>query len=318
MERQMFINELKQMKLIAHRLGYQMTQYPENSLEVLKSIFENKELLNACGGFEFDICFTKDHIPVVIHDKYIDDISDNYGLIEDYTLEELRKLNFKFRKSLKFDNDSISYKIITLEEILIFFENNIALLENKIIKIETKDYIFTTKNNFNMKNLTTFANIINKFPNLCENIVHLSFWPLNLLLLKKIQKKNNYKSTRNDLLCDYSILVFLTRFMPYLDNISLRIKTSNLAKNDNNNSKRVNKKIKSDLFWMKFADAIKENNLRYAINKYGSVGIYVLNDYGEMDELCRHISYDFFKDNSKNIIITTNNPIYLKKMKKRQ
>lgn len=318
MERQIFIKELKQMKLIAHRLGYQMTKYPENSLEVLKSIFENKELLNACDGFEFDICFTKDHIPVVIHDKYVDDISDNYGLIEDYTLEELRKLNFKFRKSLKFDNDSISYKIITLEEILIFFENNITLLENKIIKIETKDYIFTTKNNFNMKNLKTFAKIINKFPNLCENIVHLSFWPLNLLLLKNIQKKNNYKLTRNDLLCDYNILVFLTRFMPYLDNISLRIKTSNLANVDNNNSKRVNKKIKSDLFWMNFANAIKEKNLKYAINKYGSVGIYVLNDYEEIDELCSHISYDFLKDNSKSIVITTNNPIYLKKMKKRQ
>jgi len=172
-------------------------------------------------------------------------------------------------------------------------------------------------NNFNIKNLTTFANIINKFPNLCKNIVHLSFWPLNLLLLKKIQKQNNHKLTRNDLLCDYSILVFFTRFMSYLDNISLRIKTSNLAKEDNNNSKRVNKKINSDLFWMKFADAIKEKNLRYAINKYGSVGIYVLNDYEEIDELCSHISYDFLKDNSKNIVITTNNPIYLKEMKKR-
>ena len=67
---------------------------------------------------------------------------------------------------------------------------------------------------------------------------------------------------------------------------------------------------------MKFADAIKEKNLRYAINKYGSVGIYVLNSYGEMDELCRHISYDFFKDNSKNIVVTTDNPIYLKKIKR--
>lgn len=58
--------------------------------------------------------------------------------------------------------------------------------------------------------------------------------------------------------------------------------------------KELTKKIKSDLFWLKFADAIKENNLRYAINKYSSVGTYVLNDYGEMDELCRHISYYFF------------------------
>ena len=96
MERKEFIKEIKNIKLIAHRLGYQMTDYPENSLEVLKVIFKNKELLNACDGFEFDICFTKDHIPVVIHDKYVDDISDSYGLIKDYSLEELRKINFKF------------------------------------------------------------------------------------------------------------------------------------------------------------------------------------------------------------------------------
>lgn len=314
MERQMFINELKEMKLIAHRLGYQMTKYPENSLEVLKSIFENEELLNACDGFEFDICFTKDHIPVVIHDKYIDDISDNYGLIKDYTLEELKKLNFKFRKSLKSDNDYISYKIITLEEILNFFENNITLLKNKIIKIETKDYIFINKNNFSIKNLNNFNNIINKFQNLYNNIIHLYFWPLNLLFLKRIQKKNNHKLIKNDLLCDYSILVFLTRFMPYLDSISLRIKTSNLAKDCDSNPKRVNKKIKSDLFWMKFSDAIKEKNLRYAINKYTSVGLYTLNDYKDIDEICNHISADFLKKNSKNIVITTNNPIYLKKI----
>ena len=133
METKLFINELKHMKLIAHRLGYQMTNYPENSLETIKYIFENKDLLNTCDGFEFDICFTKDHIPVVIHDKYIDDISDNSGLIENYTLEQLQKINFKFRKSLNYNNDYLSFKIMTLKEILSFFENNISLLKNKII-----------------------------------------------------------------------------------------------------------------------------------------------------------------------------------------
>jgi len=96
-----FIDEIKKVKLVAHRLGYQMTPYPENSLEVVKYIFENKELLDVCYGFEFDICFTKDHIPVVIHDKYIDDITDNYGMIKNYSIDELRKFKFKFRKSLK-------------------------------------------------------------------------------------------------------------------------------------------------------------------------------------------------------------------------
>ena len=315
MERQLFINKLKHMKLIAHRLGYQMTNYPENSLETVKYIFENKDLLNTCDGFEFDICFTKDHIPVVIHDKYLDDISDNHGLIEDYTLEQLKKMNFKFRKSLNYNKNSLSYKIITLKEILTFFENNIALLKNRIIKIETKNYIFTTKKNLNTKSLTELANIINEFPSLHKNIIHLSYWPLNLLILKKIQQKNNYKLIKNDLLCDYNIIVLLTKIMPNLDNISLRIKESNSTKNYNKNSKKVNKKIEHDLFWMKLSNALKEKNLNYAINKYGSVNIYVLNNYNEINEFCNHISDDFFNSNFQNISITTNNPIYLKKIK---
>ena len=315
MERAKLINEFKRIKLIAHRLGYQMTNYPENSIEVLNTIFKNKELLDSCYGFEFDICFTKDHIPVVIHDKYIDDICDNSGLIKDYTLEELRNIDFKFRKSLTDNTNNTTYKIVTLKEVLTLFENNIESLNDKVIKIETKDYIFTNKNNLNKKDLKIFAEILNEFPKLSQNIIHLSFWPLNLQILKRIQKKNNYELTKNDLLCDYNIIVFLTKFMPYLDNISLRIKTTKLPKKDKNNSKRVNKKIKSDIFWMNFANEIKEKNLKYAIKKYGIVGLYTLNDYDEIDELCKHISNDFFIKNSEKIIITTNNPLYLKKMK---
>lgn len=314
MNRNEFINELKNIKLIAHRLGYQMTKYPENSLEVLKNIFENKDLLDVCYGFEFDICFTKDHVPVVIHDNHIDDITDKCGFIKDYSLVELKNIDFKFRKSLKNDN-SISYKIITLEEILTFFENNILLLDNKIIKIETKDYIFSNKKNFDTQDLKIFADLIDSFPKLSQNIVHLSFWPLNLLFFRNIQKKNNYELTKNDLLCDYSALLFFTKFMPFLDTISLRIKTKTFPEINKNNSKRVNNKIRSDIFWMNFSDAIKEKNLKYVINKYGTVGLYTLNDYDEIDEVCKHISCDFLKKNIDKIIITTNNPIYLKKLK---
>lgn len=132
---------------------------------------------------------------------------------------------------------------------------------------------------------------------------------------KKIQRKNNYKLIKNDLLCDYNIIVLLTKIIPNLDNISLRIKASNSTKNYNKNSKKVNKKIEHDLFWMKLSNALKEKNLNYAINKYGSVNIYVLNNYNEINEFCNHISDDFFNSNFQNISITTNNPIYLKKIK---
>ncbi len=314
MEKEIFIKKLQHIKLVAHRLGFQMTQYPENSLEVLKEIFSNKEYLDSCYGFEFDICFTKDCIPVVIHDKYIDDISDSQGLIKNYTLEELKKLNFGFRKSEKKDN-ALFYKIVTLEEILTFFESNIQLLENKIIKIETKDYIFTSKNNFTAKNLKMLASILNKFPALSKNIIHLSFWPFNLLVLKNIQKKNKYELIKNDLLCDYGFVVFLSRFMPFLDNLSLRIKANYTVKVSKQNSKRVNKQIHSDLFWINFANALKEKNMRYAIYKYGSVGLYTLNNTGEIEEICQRIHEDYLNENLEKIIITTDNPFSLKRLK---
>ena len=315
MNREVFIKSLKDMKLVAHRLGYKMTNYPENSIEVVKTIFASNKLLDACYGFEFDICFTKDHIPVVVHDKYIDDITDRYGMIKEYTIKELKKLTFGFRKSISNDK-KLTYKIVTLDELLNFFEHNKKLLKDKIIKIETKDYIYTNKDNMNSKNLKTLADILNKYPSLNSNIIHLSFWPFNLSKLKKIQIKNKYLVTKNDFLCDFNCLVFLTKFMPYLDNISLRIKTNDLPVVSENNSKRVNKKIKFDTNWMKHSNALKEKNMKYAIKKYGMVNLYVLSNYDEIDEICNHMSLDFFKQNKDFIVITTDNPFYFKTSKK--
>lgn len=315
MERKLFIEKLKDTKLVAHRLGYQMTPYPENSFEVLKYIFNNKKLLSVCYGFEFDICFTKDHIPIVTHDKYIDDISNNNGLIKKYTLQELKAMNFGFRKSKKSNSQGSTYKVITLEELLTFFQDNISLLKNKIIKIETKDYLFINRHNFNKTNLTELAHIINKFPQLSKNIVHLSFWPLNLLYLKKIQKKYKYSVTKNDLLCDQGFMLTLSRLMRFLDNVSLRIRDFDIPKVDKRYSKRVNRKIKMDRLGMKLSNMIKEKNLKYAIKKYGTVGLYALNNPQEINELCKNISDDFYKKNFKKIIITTNNPINLKQIK---
>ncbi len=311
MEKTIFMKKLQKMKLVAHRLGYQMTSYPENSLEVIQDIFKDKKKLNACFGFEFDICFTKDHIPVVIHDKYIDDISDSYGLIKTYTLNELKKITFGFRKS-KNNKSQHAYKIITLEELLNFFNNNINLLEDKIIKIETKDYFLLNKKNFSKTNLKKLAQIINKYPKLANNLVHLSFWPLNLLYLKRIQKKFHYQITKNDLLCDQNFMVIISKLLKSIDNISLRIKEHNIPKTSKNYSKRVNRKIKRDLFFMKFSNTINEKNLNYAIKRFGSVNLYTLNTHEEINELCKNISTQFFNNYFDKIIITTNNPIKIK------
>lgn len=302
-----FYNKLNKLNLIAHRLGFMMTNYPENSLEVLKTIFKNKKMLDACSGFEFDICFTKDSIPVVIHDKYIDDISDSLGLISSYSLAELKKMNFGFRKSL--ENDStFKFKIVTLEEILEFFSSNYKLLKDKIIKIESKNFTL-----FNMHNMEVLSDTINKYPNLTNNIIHLSFYPNNLIALKHMQKKKKYCITKSDLLCDYKIMVMLSKIVKSIDLVSLRIKTNDFPKTNNKNSIRVNKKIFFDTLFMKFSNAIDEKTLKYAIEKSGVVGIYVLNGEKEIKEFCKKVSDDFFEKYSNKFFFTTDNPLALNK-----
>lgn len=315
MEKQKFISELKQMKFIAHRLGFKMTNYPENSLEVLETILKRKELLDACAGFEFDICFTKDHIPVVLHDKYIDDITNEEGFVRNYSFDELRKMNFQFRKSQGNYANTLQYKVVSLESLLDFFQDSLPLLEEKVIKIETKDYLLSNRDNVTTKNLRALACILQKYPDLANNMIHLSFWPLNLAILKKVQKKKNYPIIKSDLLCDYSITVFFTHFMPFLDAISLRVKSAEVISTAKNYSKRINKSIRFDLFCKRFSNAIKEKNITYAINKYGTVGLYTVNELEEIDELSKHLSLEFLHEHIEDFFITTDNPVALKKLK---
>lgn len=46
-------------------------------------------------GVELDVQLTKDGELVVAHDEWIDRVSNGSGRIADYTLEELKKLQFK-------------------------------------------------------------------------------------------------------------------------------------------------------------------------------------------------------------------------------
>lgn len=303
-----FCDHLKKIKLIAHKLGYIMTNYPENSIDAIKEIFNNKDLLECCNGFEFDICFTKDNIPILAHDKYIDDISDHTGYIKDYTLDELKKINFSFRKTISNEkNKEYTYKVLPLKEIFQFFKENKKYLGEKIIKIETKEAYKISK-----KNMTSLAKTIDEFNELKDNLVHLSYWPQNLIILKKIQEKNKFNTIKTDLLCDYKIMIYVAKLLKSIDNISLRIKTNSLPTTNKNNSKRVNRKITIDKLSMKFSNTIDEITIKNIIKKYGNVGLYVLNDENEINILTKKLSSTFIKENINNIIITTDNPKKIK------
>lgn len=83
------------MKVFAHR-GYS-GKYPENTM------LSFKEAAKAgCDGMELDVQLTKDGRLVVIHDEAVDRTTDGSGLVKDYTLEDLLKLDASAVKGGKF------------------------------------------------------------------------------------------------------------------------------------------------------------------------------------------------------------------------
>ena len=79
-------------RLCAHR-GYSAAA-PENSLPAFQAALEI-----GAQEIEFDVQMTADHAVVALHDFALDHVSDGTGHVWEYTLEELRQLDFGFRFS---------------------------------------------------------------------------------------------------------------------------------------------------------------------------------------------------------------------------
>mgnify|MGYP000850181591 CR=1 FL=1 len=92
---------------IAHR-GFHDNrgECPENSLPAFE------RAIQMGYGIELDVQLTKDGEMVVVHDEEIDRVSDGSGFVKDYTLAELKNLNFN-KTHLEYQN----VKIPTLREV---------------------------------------------------------------------------------------------------------------------------------------------------------------------------------------------------------
>lgn len=73
-------------KNFAHR-GFSGA-YPENTMLAFEKAIEA-----GCDGIELDVHLTKDGEVVIIHDELLDRTTDATGLVSDYTLQELQKVN---------------------------------------------------------------------------------------------------------------------------------------------------------------------------------------------------------------------------------
>lgn len=75
-----------QTKIVAHR-GYSYC-YPENTMLAFRKAVEM-----GCDGIELDVQLSRDGQVVIIHDEKLDRTTDGQGLVRDFTLAELRRLD---------------------------------------------------------------------------------------------------------------------------------------------------------------------------------------------------------------------------------
>lgn len=149
------------MKILAHR-GYS-AKYPENTMKAFEEAYKAD-----FDGIETDVQMSRDGELVLIHDEKIDRTSQGKGYVKDYTLEELKKINF---------NNKIDgfYPIPTLKELLVWIKDKDMLLN---IEIKT-DKI-------------QYANIEKKVLELVENIgvqdkvIYSSFCLESLLKIRQM------------------------------------------------------------------------------------------------------------------------------------
>lgn len=74
--------------IFAHRGNWRGA--PENSLQAYKQCIDG-----GIDGVEIDVHMTKDSAIVMMHDDTVDRTTTGTGLVSDYTLEEIKKLNLK-------------------------------------------------------------------------------------------------------------------------------------------------------------------------------------------------------------------------------
>lgn len=114
--------------VLAHRGGSHLA--PEHTMVAFE-----KAISLGVDGFEIDIRLTKDEEIIVFHDETVDRTSDGVGFVKDFTLEELKQLNFGFQfKDLdgNYPYRDEKIEVVTLREL---FE----LFPNTYINIDIKD-----------------------------------------------------------------------------------------------------------------------------------------------------------------------------------
>ncbi len=153
------------MFIYAHRgaSGYA----PENTISAFKKAIEM-----GAQGIELDVQFSKDEVIMVMHDDTLDRTTSGSGRLEDYTLNELKKLD----AGSWFSSEYKGEKIPTLEEV-------IEILPKKFkLNIEFKP------DKKNAKKIAEEVYRILKKYNYSENVILSSFYHETLKYYRELDK----------------------------------------------------------------------------------------------------------------------------------
>ncbi|MFC7060536.1 glycerophosphodiester phosphodiesterase [Halobacillus seohaensis] len=121
---------MKKTLIYAHRGASKIA--PENTLPAYQLASES-----GADGLEIDVQLTKDRVPVIIHDESVHRTTNGTGFVQDYTLEQMKKLDAGSWFSTNFSDCSI----LTLDEFLCWFQplSMVLNVELKTNVIEYKD-----------------------------------------------------------------------------------------------------------------------------------------------------------------------------------
>ncbi|WP_371068677.1 glycerophosphodiester phosphodiesterase [Sediminibacillus sp. JSM 1682029] len=135
----------------AHRGASKLA--PENTMPAFQLAYEM-----GAEGIETDVQLSKDGIPVLIHDESVKRTTNAVGFVQDYTFEQLQKLDAGSWLSEKFENTPI----ISLEEFLIWaqpkqLQLNIELKNNVIDYDHMEKKVYDLLCKYKLVNRTTIS-----------------------------------------------------------------------------------------------------------------------------------------------------------------
>lgn len=192
-------SESKNILVVAHRGAH--TSASENSMQGFKNAVNN-----GVDIVELDVRHTKDSVLVLMHDKSVDRTTNGSGLVESFTLNELKKLR------LKHDGKVTNEAIPTLEEALSYVKGKI------LVNIDIKTPL-----------AWDVVKMVKKM-DLGENVYFLNYLPQYAMELKKI---------------DSTLMVLQrTNGEPMVDAVLKDIQPRAIHIDDSHNEAALNAKIK--------------------------------------------------------------------------